>query len=160
MPTKAMSQQMHTFSSVSCLDTWTKRHTRIPTLAHFLDGDFKLYVEAQCSAKPKPVGYYAYGVALLLEAGMGELPLNEVTSQHAAGYIARQAKRSPSTVNCGLRTLRRALNLAEEWGKIDRAPKITLAEGERQRDRVVTLAEFLAYRELCRQPWRDAATVL
>jgi integrase len=54
----------------------------------------------------------------------------------------------------------RALNLADEWGKIDRAPKFALAKGERQRERVVTQAEFLAYRELCREPWRDVATVL
>jgi integrase len=52
------------------------------------------------------------------------------------------------------------LNLADEWGKIDRAPKFALAKGERQRERVVTRAEFLAYGELCRQPWRDVATVL
>jgi integrase len=91
---------------------------------------------------------------------LGDLLLNEINSQHAAGYIAKQSKRSPSTVNCGLRTLRRALNLADEWGKIDRAPKLTLAKGERQRERVVTQAEFVAYRSLCRQPWRDVATVL
>ncbi len=52
------------------------------------------------------------------------------------------------------------MNLAEEWGKIDRAPKIALANGERQRERVVTRTVFLAYRDLCRQPWRDVATVL
>jgi integrase len=96
----------------------------------------------------------------LLEAEMGELLLNEISSKQAAAYIAKQSKRSPSTINCGLRTLRRALNLADEWGKIDRAPKLELAKGERQRERVVTQAEFFAYRELCRQPWWDVATVL
>ena len=117
-------------------------------------------MEARFAAKPKTADYYTYGSTLLLEAGMGGLLLNEISSQHAAGYIAKQAKRSPSTVNCGLRTLRRALNLADEWGKIDRAPKLALAKGERQRERVVAQADFLAYRELCRQPWRDVATVL
>ena len=126
----------------------------------FLQNSFTPYIEAHLSAKPKTVGYYAYGCTLLNEAGMGSLTLNQISSQHAAGYIAKQAKRSPSTVNCGLRTLRRALNLAEEWGTLERAPKLQLAKGERQRDRVVTHSEFLAYRELCRQPWRDVATVL
>lgn len=157
---EAQRQERYTFCSGSCLADWTKRHTRIPTLAQFLEGDFKPYVKAHFAAKPKTADYYDYGTALLLEAGMGNLLLNEISSQHAAGYIAKQAKRSPSTVNCGLRTLRRALNLADEWGKIDRAPKLALAKGERQRERVVTQAEFLAYRELCRQPWRDVATVL
>jgi integrase len=86
--------------------------------------------------------------------------LTEISSQHAAGYLAKQAKRSPSTANCGQRTHRRALKLAVEWGKIDRAPKFALAKGERQRERVVTPDKFLAYRELCRQPWRDVATIL
>ena len=150
----------HEFCSGSCLAKWTKRHTRIPTLADFLNDDFTKYVEAHFTAKPKTAEYYAYGKTLLLQAGLGDLLLNQISSQHAAGYIAKQTKRSPSTVNCGLRTLRRALNLADEWGKIDRVPKFALAKGERQRDRVVSETEFLAYRELCRQPWRDVATVL
>jgi integrase len=157
---EAHREESHVFCSGSCSADWTKRHTRIPTLAQFLEQDFKPYVEAHFSTKPKTAQYYDYGVSLLLETGMGELPLNEISSQHAAGYIAKQASRSPSTANCGLRTLRRALNLADEWGKIDRAPKFGLAKGERQRERVVTQAEFLAYRELCRQPWHDVATVL
>ena len=160
MRRRLTGKKSHVFCSGSCSAAWTKRHTRIPTLARFLEQDFKPYVAAHFAAKPKTAEYYDYGVSLLLETGMGELPLNEINSQHAAGYIAKQSNRSPSTVNCGLRTLRRALNLADEWGKIDRAPKFALAKGERQRERVVTQAEFLAYRELCRQPWRDVATVL
>lgn len=156
----ATRHQSHTFCSGACLAKWTKRHTRIPTLADFLSDDFTKYIEAHFKAKPKTAEYYLYGKALLLEAGLGDLLLNQISSQHAAGYIAKQAKRSPSTINCGLRTLRRALNLADEWGKLDRVPKFALAKGERQRDRVVTEPEFLAYRELCRQPWRDVATVL
>ena len=157
---EVIREKSHVFCNGSCSMVWTKRHRRIPTLAEFLEQDFKPYVQAHFAAKPKTAEYYGYGTSLLLEADMGGLPLNEISSQHAAGYIAKQAKRSPSTVNCGLRTLRRALNLADEWGKIDRAPRFALAKGERQRERVVTQAEFLAYRELCRQPWRDVATVL
>jgi integrase len=156
----AEREDVRTFCSGACLAAWTKRHTRIPSLEKFLERDFKPYVHAHLAAKPKTAEYYSYGSTLLLEAGMGALLLNEINSQHAAGYIAKQAKRSPSTVNCGLRTLRRALNLAVEWGKIDRAPKFALAKGERQRERVVTQSEFFAYRELCRQPWQDMATVL
>jgi len=69
--------------------------------AEFLQNSFTPYIEAHLSAKPKTVGYYAYGSTLLNEAGMGSLTLNQISSQHAAGYIAKQAKRSPSTVNCG-----------------------------------------------------------
>ena len=131
-----------------------------PTLAEFLEKDFLPYVETHFASKPKTAAYYAYGAALLKEAEMGSLRLDVITSQNAVGFIAKKSKLSPSTVNCGLRTLRRALNLADEWGKIERAPKLTLAKGERQRDRIVTEPEFIAYRELCRQPWRDVATIL
>ena len=157
---EAHRDESHVFCSGSCSAAWRKRHTRIPTLSEFLEQDFKAYVDAHFAGKPKTAEYYRYGTALLREADMGGLLLNEISSQHAAGYIAKQSKRSPSTANCGLRTLRRALNLADEWGKIDRAPKFNLAKGERQRERVVTQAEFLAYRGLCRQPWHDVATVL
>ena len=156
----ANNEAGHIFCSGACLSAWTKRRVRIPTLAEFLKNSFTPYIEAHLSAKPKTVDYYGYGSDLLIEAGLGTLLLNQISSQHAAGYIAKHTKRSPSTVNCGLRTLRRALNLAEEWGSIERAPKLQLAKGERQRDRVVTQSEFFAYRELCRQPWKDVATVL
>ena len=157
---EARREEGHVFCSDSCSAAWTKRHTRVPTLAEFLGLDFLPYVRAHLEAKSKTAEYYAYGASLILEAGMGDLRLDEITSPHAGGFIARQSRLSASTMNCGLRTLRRALNLADQWGKIDRAPKLTLATGERQRDRIVTESEFLAYRELCRQPWCDVVTVL
>ena len=157
---EAMQKGAHTFCSDSCGAAWVKRHTRVPTLAQFLDFDFLPYINATFTEKIKTAEYYAYGAALLAEADMGSLRLDEITSQHAAGFIARQSRLSASTINCGLRTLRRALNLADQWGKIERAPKLTLATGERQRERIVTDSEFLAYWELCRQPWRDVATLI
>ena len=123
------------------------RQNALPHVTHF-------------ASKPKTADYYNYGAALLNAADMGSLRVDAITSQNAVGFIAKKSKLSPSTVNCGLRTLRRALNLADEWGKIERAPKLSLAKGERQRDRVVSEAEFFVYRELCRDPWRDMATIL
>jgi integrase len=157
---QAIHEAAHVFCGGSCRTAWTKRHTRIPTLISFMEQDFLSFVQAQSATKPKTAEYYKYGSVLLRQAGMGDLQLDEITSQHAAGFIARQSRLSASTMNCGLRTLRRALNLAEEWGKIDRAPKFALAKGERQRERIVTEPEFFAYRELCRQPWSDVVTVL
>ncbi len=150
----------HVFCSDSCSAAWTKRHTRVPALAQFLKDDFLPYTEAHFATKPATANYYAYGASLLLAAELGTLRLDEITSQHAVGFIALNTKRSASTVNCGLRTLCRSLKLAEEWGKLERAPKLVLAKGERQRDRIVTEADFAAYIELCRQPWRDVATLI
>ena len=39
-------------------------------------------------------------------------------------------------------------------------PRIPLAKGERQRERVLTDAEIKLYLENCRQPWKDAATLI
>ena len=153
-------QGRHIFCGDSCSAEWTRRHTRVPTLAQFLELDFLPYVQAHLASKSKTAEYYAYGVSLMLQAGMGEFRLDEITSKHSGGFMARHSRLSASTINCGLRTLRRAVNLAEQWGKIDRAPKLTLATGERQRERIVTEPEFVAYRTLCRQPWRDVVTVL
>jgi integrase len=140
---------------------WRKKHTRIPTLGEFFQEDFLPSTESRFRAnKPKTADYYGYGVTKLLSSGLGDVKLNEITSQHADMFIARNSNLSPSTQNCALRTLRRGVNLACEWGKLERPVRITLAKGERQRDRVVSRAEFNAYRELCRQPWRDVATVL
>jgi hypothetical protein len=82
----AQREEAHAFCSGMCLSAWVKRHTRIPTLEQFLEKDFKPYVQAHFAAKPKTAEYYAYGATLLLEAGMGAFLLNEINSQHVAGW--------------------------------------------------------------------------
>ena len=39
-------------------------------------------------------------------------------------------------------------------------PKITLAKGERQRDRVLMNAEIKLYLNACEQPWKDCAVIM
>jgi integrase len=89
---------------------------------------------------------------MLRKSGLAGLRLDEITGQHAGRFAARYSNLSPSTVNCGLRTLRRALRLAFEWGKLERLPKISLAKGERQRDRVLSEDEAMRYLAACAQP--------
>jgi integrase len=132
-----------------------------PTLGEFLKKDFGPFVEGNFKDTPKTAEYYEYGIKSLLGSELSQLRLNEITNQHANQLATRLGKRlSPSTTNCVLRTPRRALNLAEEWGKLERAPKITLDKGERQRDRVLTDKETLRYLMACAQPWRDVATIM
>jgi integrase len=85
---------------------------------------------------------------------------SEISDQHAQHFAAKYAALSASRINCGLRTLRRALNLAFEWGKLERPVKITLAKGERQRDTVLTESDWERYIAECSQPWRDAAIII
>jgi integrase len=97
---------------------------------------------------------------LLDNQDLAGLHIDQITDQHGGQFASRKSALSPSTVNCGLRTLRRALNLANEWGRSERRPKITLAKGERQRERVLPNAEIDRYLEACEQPWKDVATIL
>jgi len=63
-------------------------------------------------------------------------------------------------INRGLRTLRRALNLAFQWKSLDKPVKVTLAAGERQRDRVLNESEVKNYLDACPQHWKDCATII
>jgi len=59
-----------------------------------------------------------------------------------------------------LRTLRRALNLAFQWKSLYKLVKVTLAIGERQRDRVLNESEVKKYLDACPQPWKDCAKII
>jgi hypothetical protein len=104
------------------------RERRTASLSEFLKDDFLPFVESKFkAAKPRTLRYYQYGAKTLRESDFAALNLSEITDQHAGHYAAKRSNLSPSTVNCGLRTLRRTLSLAYQWGKLDRMPKITLA---------------------------------
>jgi integrase len=129
-----------------------------PILRYFLKNDFLPFVESK--VKPKTCAGYQYGVQKLLRSRLSNSRMDCINDQKAAEFAARLAKYSPSTVNCILRTLRRALRLAEEWGQLDHAAKITLLQGERQRERVLTDDEAARYLAAAPPLWRDVATIL
>ena len=131
-----------------------------PTLKEFLTKDFLPFTAARFAGKAKTREYYEYGAHRLSTSDLANLRVNEITGKHATQFAARNSMLKASTINCGLRTLRRALNLAYEWGKLDKPVRVPLAKGERQRDRVLTDAEISLYLDNCRQPWRDAATLI
>jgi integrase len=133
---------------------------RVPTVSQFLEKEFVPYVETKHATKPGTVAYYKDGAKMIDGSDLAGLRLDEVTDQHAQRFTAQRGKLSASRINCGLRTLRRALNLAYQWGTLERPAKITLAKGERQRDRVLTDAEVTAYLAACPQPWQDAAAII
>ena len=131
-----------------------------PVLSDFLKKEFQPFTETRFAPKPKTLDYYLFGANMLTKSDLATLHLDEITDQHAGRFAARHSNLSPSTVNCGLRTLRRALSLAVQWGKIERMPKISLAKGERQRERVLTDDEVTRYLGACSEPWKDAATLI
>lgn len=108
-----------------------------PTLKEFLKQEFLPYVETRHAAKHNTMRYYADGSAMLMKSELAGLRLDELTDQHAQQFARQHSSLSPSGINRGLRTLRRALNLAFQWKSLDKPVKFTLATGERQRDRVL-----------------------
>ena len=131
-----------------------------PTLKDFLTKDFLPFTRARFAGKPKTCDYYEYGARRLSTSNLASLKITEITGKNATQFAARNSTLKASTINCGLRTLRRALNLAYEWGKLDRPVRVPLAKGERQRDRVLSDAEITLYLDHCREPWKDAAILI
>jgi integrase len=131
-----------------------------PTLKEFLTKDFLPFTRTRFAGKAKSCEYYEYGADRLITSDLAGVRITEITGKHATQFAARNSTLAASTINCGLRTLRRALNLAFEWGKLEKPVRIPLAKGERQRNRVLNDAEVALYLDKCRQPWRDAATLI
>ena len=153
---KAVRKADNVFCTVKCAADWSKART-MPTLQVFLKDRFIPDAETRHKGKPATVRYYRQGSDMLNRSRLATLRLDEVTNEHAGQFAAEFHKLSASGINRGLRTLRRALNLAYAWGQIDRVVKVELAKGERQRDRVLTEEEMASYLEACPQPWKDAA---
>ncbi len=131
-----------------------------PSLADFLKNDFLPFVKTKHALKPGTAEYYADGANMVRKCDWVSLPLDKISDQDAQNFAAKYAGLSASRINCGLRSLRRALNLAFEWGGLEKPVKITLAKGERQRDRVLTAAEWERYIKHCPQPWQNAALLI
>lgn len=123
----------------------------VPTLEQFLKADFLPYIRATKAAKAKTVCFYSTCAAnLTAYPKLSGLPLDHITAEHIAGYIAHRqtAGMQISTVNRELATLRRAFHIALEWGKISSViPRIRLLPGENHRERVLTPMEESKYLE-------------
>jgi len=132
----------------------------VPLLKQFLKEDFLPFAETKHATKHLTLRYYKQGSNMLLKSAMAALPLDQITDQHAQEFARKHAKLSASGINRGLRTLRRVLSLALKWQKLEKPVRITLAQGERQRDRVLTQDEETRYLNACPQPWRDCATII
>ena len=131
-----------------------------PTLKEFLKHEFLPCIETRHAAKHNTLRYYVDGSTMLMNSELAGPRLDELTDQHAQQFARQHSSLSPSGINRGLRTLRRALNLAFEWKRMDRPVKVTLATGERQRDRVLNESEVKKYLDACPQPWKDCATII
>ena len=100
-------------------------------------------------ASPKTRAYYKTHWVPLRDSALGGMEMSRINPSHIHDWAtARATQVSPASVNGSLRTLRRALRLAQEWRLIRTVPKIRLVKGEHAREFIIDeklLAKMLAH---------------
>ena len=143
-------------------EAWPKpklKAPQIPTLRGFAD-QFKKYVEVQ--KKAGTARFYRIARNRLLQfSPLADAVVSEITSELVSKYShwrkAISPKGSVLTVNGDLRTLRRMLNLAHEWGLLPQTPSIHELPGGRGRNRVLSFPEEAKYLSAASVTVRDVA---
>ena len=143
-------------------DPWPapeKQPPQVPTLREFTK-QFLAYVEVQKKAGTKR--FYEICSNRVLRFGpLADAVLTDVTGELIGKYA--QWRRSTSaddsilTVNGELRTLRRMMRLAHEWGLTPHVPTIHELPGGKGRERVISFAEEVRYLSKASQTVKDAA---
>lgn len=134
---------------------------QIPTLREFTK-QFLAYVAVQ--KKSGTARFYGICANRVLRfAALANALLSEITGEAVSKYAhwrrSTSADDSVLTVNGELRTLRRMLNLAQEWGLISQAPNNHELPGGKGRNRVISFAEEAQYLAAASNTVRDAATL-
>jgi integrase len=132
---------------------------QVPTLREFTK-QFLAFVEVQKKAGTKR--FYQICVNRVLRfAPLADAMLSDVTGELISKYSqwrrSTSAEGSLLTVNGELRTLRRMLRLAHEWGLITQTPAIHELPGGKGRERVISFAEEVLYLSKASQTVKDAA---
>ncbi len=134
----------------------------VPTLDVFCKRSFWPWVEGTFTKKSKTWWWYKNSTDRLLDSQLSGVPLDRITGESVAGYVARRknAGLQVSSINAELRVIRRILRLAIEWGEIERAASVKMLTGERRREHVVTQEEEESYLEKATEPLASVAPVL
>jgi integrase len=140
-------------------DPWPKAATIGPPIFRAFAKEFLQYVKT--NTKPGTHTFYSVCLDRLLTfAAIADAPLDAITGETVSRY-ARHRQEIPEnsavTVNGDLRTLRRILHLAVEWGRLDRVPTIHELPQSKGRDRVLSFAEEAKYLAKASENLRDAA---
>jgi integrase len=139
-------------------DPWPKPTASAPPVFRSFAKEFLQHAKTHT----KPGTYTFYDVRLdrlLAFAAIADTPLDAITGEVVTRYARHRqevAKDSVVTVNGDLRTLRRVLHLAVEWGKLDRAPKIHELPQAKGRERVLSFKEEALYLAKASANLRDA----
>jgi integrase len=139
-------------------DPWPKPTTSAPPVFRSFSKEFLQY--AKTNTKPGTLTFYEGCLERLLTfAAIADTPLNAITGDVVSRYARHRgevAENSVVTVNGDLRTLRRIMHLAVEWGRLLNAPAIHELPQPKGRERVVSFEEEPLYLAKASANLRDA----
>ena len=139
-------------------DPWPQTAASAPPVFRSFAKEFLQY--AKTHTKPGTQTFYEGCLDRLLTfAAIADAPLDAITGELASRYARHRqevAKNSVVTVNGDLRTLRRVLHLAVEWGRLSHAPAIHELPQPKGRDRVLSFKEEALYLAGASNNLRDA----
>jgi len=140
-------------------DPWPQPAVSPPPIFRTFAKEFLQY--AKTHTKTGTATFYKGCLGRLLRfASLADAPLNEITGELASRYSRHRqevAENSIVTINGDLRTLRRILKVAVDWGKLEHAPSIHELPQAEGRDRVVAFKEEAQYLSSASENLRDAA---
>lgn len=128
---------------------------RCPFLRDFSKRFFE-WVDNQSTLKEKSKVYYSNGWRLLEKTEVAGMRLDAI-SKDDAGELTFSG--GPSNRNNALRTLRRMLGKAQEWGVLKAVPRIKLGQ-EHQRERIIDERIEAQLLPFCKQPLRDVLMIM
>jgi len=132
------------------------------SLAEFCEKRFAPWAESTSSLKTWRDFYRVGLLAIKAHTPFANLTLDAITTERIADFAThRQAQgMKVATVNASLRILRRVLRVAEEWGELEKTPKVRMLPGESHRERVITPEEEARYLAAANPLLLEVATVL
>jgi hypothetical protein len=140
-------------------DPWPKPAASAPPLFRVFAKEFLQY--AKTHTKPGTHTFYDVSLNRLLTfAAIADAPLDTITGETVSRYARHRqevAENSVITVNGDLRTLRRVLHIAVEWGRLQHIPTIHELPQPKGRDRVVSFEEEAQYLAKASDNLRDTA---
>jgi integrase len=139
-------------------DPWPKPTAVAPPIFRTFAKEFLQYAKTHTKSGTHTF-YDGCLERLLAFAAIADAPLNAITGDLASKYARHRqevAENSIVTVNGDLRTLRRVLHLAAEWGRLDRAPAVHELPQPQGRTRVLSFTEEARYLAHASGNLRDA----
>jgi integrase len=126
------------------------RPKKAPQFREFVPA-FRGFIKHHTGLSPKSKAYYEDGIGLLLNSSVASMRLDHIKKSHIQTL---QLPGSASWQNCALRTLRRMLAIAKEWGLLWEVPTVPLLE-QRQRRDVFDQEVEIQIAAKARQPLQD-----